>query len=164
MRTGVQVLRPPPGTGNLVEDFVAHAARIHRAGLASMWVTQPLDYDALTVLAVVGQAVPDLELGTAVVATYPRHPLVLAAQALTTQSACAGRLVLGIGPSHASIIEGTFGLGFERPFSHTREYLKALRALLAGEEVSLQGEQVRAAPPVPPVSYTHLTLPTILRV
>ncbi len=38
--------------------------------------------DALAVLAIVGQTVETMELGTAVLPTDPRHPLVLARQAL----------------------------------------------------------------------------------
>ncbi|MDB9845856.1 LLM class flavin-dependent oxidoreductase, partial [Acidimicrobiales bacterium] len=48
--------------------------------------------DALTVLTVVGQSVRTMELGTAVIPTYPRHPMVLAGQALTAQSAMDGAL------------------------------------------------------------------------
>jgi alkanesulfonate monooxygenase SsuD/methylene tetrahydromethanopterin reductase-like flavin-dependent oxidoreductase (luciferase family) len=49
------------------------------------------------VLALVGQVVPDIELGTAIVPTMPRHPLVLAGQALTTAASIDHRLTLGIG-------------------------------------------------------------------
>jgi len=54
--------------------------------------------EALTSLAVAGSQVPGIELGTAVVPTYPRHPAVLAQQALTAALAVGpGRLTLGIG-------------------------------------------------------------------
>ena len=47
--------------------------------------------EALTALAVAGSHVPGIELGTAVVPTYPRHPAVLAQQALTA--------ALAVGPA-----------------------------------------------------------------
>jgi alkanesulfonate monooxygenase SsuD/methylene tetrahydromethanopterin reductase-like flavin-dependent oxidoreductase (luciferase family) len=53
--------------------------------------------------------VPDIEFGTAVVPTYSRHPLALAAQALTVQEAVGGRLVLGVGASHQAVVEGQYG-------------------------------------------------------
>jgi hypothetical protein len=65
--------------------------------------------DALTTLAITGREVPDIEFGTAVVPTYPRHPLALAAQALTVQEAVGGRLVLGVGVSHQAVVEGQYG-------------------------------------------------------
>src|SRR4051794_721421 len=95
--------------------------------------SQIFGYDALTLLAVVGAAVPDIELTTAVVPTYPRHPIMLAAQALTVQAATGGRLTLGIGLSHQVVIEGMFGYSFDKPARHMREYLQALMPLLRGE-------------------------------
>ena len=90
-----------------------------------------------------GREVPGIELATGVVPTYPRHPMMLAAQALTTQAACGGRLVLGIGLSHQVVIEGMFGYSYERPARHMREYLSVLLPLLRGEQVSFQGETLK---------------------
>jgi F420-dependent oxidoreductase-like protein len=90
--------------------------------------------------------VPGIELGTAVVPTYPRHPLVLAGQALTTSAAVgAGRLHLGIGLSHQLVIEGMLGMAFAKPAVHMREYLSALRPALEGRPVDVQGETLRAS-------------------
>jgi F420-dependent oxidoreductase-like protein len=111
-----------------------------KAGVPVAWLPQVFGLDALTVLAVAGREVPGIELGTAVVQTYPRHPLVLAGQALTAQAATGGRLTLGIGLSHRAVIEGAFGYSYDRPVRHMREYLTALTPLLRGESVSYHGE------------------------
>ena len=63
--------------------------------------------------------------------TYPRHPLAMAHQALSTQAAAAGRLALGVGPSHPVVIEAMHGLAYEAPARHTREYVEVLRAAFA---------------------------------
>ncbi|MEU8176032.1 TIGR03564 family F420-dependent LLM class oxidoreductase [Microbispora hainanensis] len=96
--------------------------------------------DALTAAVVAGLAVPELPLGTAVVTTYPRHPLALAGQALTVQAATGNRLTLGIGPGHRRQVEGALGMKVDRPARHTREYLLALMPLLRGEAVEFSGE------------------------
>jgi F420-dependent oxidoreductase-like protein len=96
--------------------------------------------DALTALAVAGREVPGIELGTAVVPTYPRHPAMLAAQALTTQAIIGGRLALGIGLSHQVVIESMFGLSFDKPARHMREYLEILVPLVHSGSVSFAGE------------------------
>jgi 5,10-methylenetetrahydromethanopterin reductase len=113
-------------------------------GFASAWMSNIFGLDALTALAVAGSQVPGIELGTAVVPTYPRHPAVLAQQALTTATAVGGRLALGIGLSHKIVIEDMYGLSFDRPARHMREYLSILLPLLDGEPASFHGETMRA--------------------
>src|SRR5262249_41108834 len=97
-----------------------------------------------TVLSIVGREVPGIELGTAVVPTYPRHPWVLAQQALTVQAATDGRLALGIGLSHQIVVEGMWGISFAKPVRHLREYLDILLPLSRGEAVSYNGTTVSA--------------------
>jgi F420-dependent oxidoreductase-like protein len=143
MRIGT-LLPDPGGTDALarLRDTLAQAAD---DGLTSAWMSHIFGLDALTSLAVAGSQVPGIELGTAVVATYPRHPVVLAQQALTTALATGGRLTLGIGLSHRLVIEDMFGYSFDRPARHMSEYLSALVPLLDGQPVDVKGETLRAA-------------------
>jgi F420-dependent oxidoreductase-like protein len=142
-----------------LDDVVGQVQRAADAGFASVSASQIFGYDALTLLAVAGQRVPGIELVTGVVPTYPRHPIMLAGQALTVQAATGGRLTLGIGLSHEVVIEGMFGYSFDRPARHMREYLSALVPLLHGEQVAVHGETLTAATmgpldidaPAPPV-------------
>src|SRR2546429_6378259 len=127
-----------------IDEVVASTRRAADEGSATHWMPQIFGPDALTSLAVVGREVPRIELGTAVVPTYPRHPMVLAAQALTTQAISGGRLVLGIGLSHQLVIEGMFGHSFEKPVRHMREYLSVLMPLVHEGTVSFQGETLSA--------------------
>ena len=87
---------------------------------------------------------PRIEVGTAVVPTYPRHPAALAQQARTVAAAVDGRLILGIGLSHKVVIEDMFGYDFGRPVLHMREYLSVLLPLLDGQQASFSGVTVRA--------------------
>jgi F420-dependent oxidoreductase-like protein len=113
-------------------------------GFASAWLLNIFGVDALTALAVTGSQVPGIEVGTAVVPIYPRHPAALAQQARTVAAAVDGRLVLGIGLSHRIVIEDMFGYDFSRPILHMREYLAVLLPLLDGQPVSFTGVTVRA--------------------
>ena len=115
-------------------------------GFASAWMSNIFGLDALTSLAVAGSQVPGIELGTAVVPTYPRHPAVLAQQALTVALAIGpGRLALGIGLSHKIVIEDMYGYSFDKPARHMREYLSVLVPLLDGNPVSVDGEHAERA-------------------
>jgi 5,10-methylenetetrahydromethanopterin reductase len=126
-----------------IDEVVADARRAEADGFASFWVPQIFGHDALTALAIVGREVPRIELGTSVVPTFPRHPMVLAQQSLTVNAASGGRLCLGIGLSHKIVIENMMGLSYDRPVRHLREYLEVLGPLSRGEAVSVSGEMYR---------------------
>jgi len=142
MRIGVSLREPsgPDPMGGLREQMQQAA----NDGFASAWMSNIFGLDALTALAVAGNQVDGIELGTAVVPTYPRHPAALAQQALTTAAACGGRLVLGIGVSHKIVIEDMYGYDFDRPVRHMREYLAVLLPLLERRPASFTGATVRA--------------------
>jgi F420-dependent oxidoreductase-like protein len=115
-------------------------------------------YDAINLLGLVGRETTRIELGTAVVPTYPRHPAVMAQQALTTQAASNGRFTLGIGLSHQVVIEKMFGLSYARQLSHMREYLSVLKPLLAGEPVKYRGEEYRVHMSLKPPGATQVPM------
>lgn len=124
-------------------SMISEAARAEKDGFASFWIPQIFNHDALTALAVIGREVPRIELGTSVVPTYPRHPMMMAQQALTVNAACEGRLCLGIGLSHQMVVEGMWGMSFDKPVRHMREYLEVMMPLLEGKPVSHAGEAFR---------------------
>src|SRR5271165_234194 len=142
MRIGTMVAEPssPDALTKLTEHLRAAADD----GFASAWMSNIFGLEALISLAVAGSAVPGIELGTAVIPTYPRHPAVLAQQALTADLALGGRLTLGIGLSHQIVIQDMYGYNFDRPARHMREYLAVLQPLLAGESVAFEGETMQA--------------------
>ena len=141
MRIGVSL--PSPAGPEAIDTVRGALQRAADDGFTSAWISNIFGLDALTTLAVAGSQVPGIEVGTAVVPTYPRHPAALAQQALTTAAATGGRLTLGVGPSHQILIED-IGYSFSRPVEHTREYLSILRPLLHGEPVSFTGQQLSA--------------------
>ena len=124
-------------------SMTSEASRAEKDGFASYWVPQIFNHDALTALAVIGREVPRIELGTSVVPTYPRHPMMMAQQALTVNAATDGRLCLGIGLSHQMVVEGMWGMSFDKPVRHMREYLEVMMPLLEGKPVAHAGEAFR---------------------
>ena len=133
-------------------DTVAQLRRYKEAGLAHTFASQIFGPDALTLLAAAGTQVPGIDLGTGVVPVHPRHPMMLAAQALTVQWATGNRLLLGIGLSHQVVVEGIWGMSYDRPARYMKEYLSSLMPLLQGEAVKSTGS---ASPPTPsyPLGY-----------
>ncbi|MGE3073523.1 MAG: TIGR03564 family F420-dependent LLM class oxidoreductase [Dehalococcoidia bacterium] len=141
MRIGTMLSMPGDAAG--VRKIVERAARAESEGFASAWLPQVSTVDALTCLALAGTETGSIELGTAVVPTYPRHPTALALQALSVQDATNDRLALGIGLSHRFTIEGVLGLDYSKPVQHMREYLSVLNPALRGEAVRFEGEEFR---------------------
>jgi 5,10-methylenetetrahydromethanopterin reductase len=140
MRIGVMFDTEKP-----FDDVVAQVAGLAEAGIETAWSSQIFAYDALTAIAAISREVPAIQFGTAVVPTYPRHPVMLGAQALTVQAASGGRLTLGIGLSHQMVIENVFGMSFDKPARHMREYLEILMPVLAGEQTTFAGETLSAS-------------------
>jgi alkanesulfonate monooxygenase SsuD/methylene tetrahydromethanopterin reductase-like flavin-dependent oxidoreductase (luciferase family) len=123
---------------------VGAARRADALGYDSVWVTHGAGRDALLVLSSYAHVAPRVGLGTGVIPIYPRHPVLLAQEALTLADATGGRLRLGIGVSHRPAMEGGFGLDMGRPLEVMREYVAVLRGALTGR-VEHRGARYRAA-------------------
>jgi F420-dependent oxidoreductase-like protein len=130
------------GEADTLDSLIMQAQQAETAGFASFWVPNlpTRNYDALLVLALAGRETTRIELGTAVMPTYPRHPIAMAQEAMTANAATRGRLALGIGLSHRPVIEDVMGLSYAQPARHMQEYLTVLQALLHDHTVAYHGE------------------------
>lgn len=129
--------------GGGIDGLIAQAKRAEADGFVSGWLANIFGTDAIMGAAFCAHATTRLELGTAVVPTYPRHPHAMAQQALTAQAAAGGRFTLGIGLSHQMVIEMMFGYSFAKPFTHMKEYLAVLGPLIRTGSASFAGEEFR---------------------
>ena len=127
MRIGLQVSADRGRYVTKVEKLQADARWADEAGLDTIWTPQiPDEFDVMTAATLLGAATSRIEVGTSVVPIQPRHPIVLAQQALSTQAICAGRFTLGLGVSHHWIIDEMLGLPYERQVTTMRCYLDVL--------------------------------------
>jgi alkanesulfonate monooxygenase SsuD/methylene tetrahydromethanopterin reductase-like flavin-dependent oxidoreductase (luciferase family) len=133
MRMGLQVSADRGRYATKVEKLQADARWADEAGLDSVWTPQiPDEFDVMTAATLIGTATSRIEVGTAIVPLQPRHPIVLAQQALSNQAVCEGRFTLGLGVSHRWIIEDMLGLPYERGATTMRCYLDVLDQALRG--------------------------------
>ncbi|MGP4115411.1 TIGR03564 family F420-dependent LLM class oxidoreductase [Streptomyces sp. 4N509B] len=148
--------------GRRFDELVQKVERAAHAGYVSAWLPQSpgsgprtrssrrvrhevFGYDSLTALAVAARSVRGIELGTCVVPTFPRHPMVLAEQALTVQAAYpSGRVTLGVGVSHRHVVEDQWGYRYDRTALRMREYLTVLNQLCETGSTTFHGETVDA--------------------
>jgi F420-dependent oxidoreductase-like protein len=124
------------GGGPSLGRTVADAQRAESEGFAAY----SMSGDSTSTLALAGAETESIRLLTAVVSIFGIHPAVIAGQARVAHEASDGRFTLGIGLSHAVMIEGRMGFSFERPAARMREYLQILMPLLRGEAVEVSGE------------------------
>ena len=136
------------GTGFTDPLSIALLKEIQQAeelGIAAVWMaTLPTGPDPLTLFAGAGVLTQDILLGSCIVPTFPRHPVVMAQQAQVISQLAPGRFRLGVGPSHRPIIQETFGLNFHAPLGHLSEYLRILKTLLQEGSVDFDGDYYRA--------------------
>jgi F420-dependent oxidoreductase-like protein len=159
------------GGGATVERMIEQAQQAEADGFSALWYPSAVAGDPVTPMAVVGRATSTIELGTSVLQTYTAHPALQANRALAAALAM-GRpgFTLGIGPSHAPVIEGMYGMSFATPGRHTEEYVDIVAALLHGEAVNQSGEELTlrgaaAQQPAQPVQLLVAALaPRLLRV
>lgn len=126
--------------GRPTAEIVAHAAAAEADGFSTYWLAQLAAPDALTALAAVAGGTEHIELGTAVVPIWVRHPLMLAAQALTVSEIAGGRVLLGIGLAHKSSVEESLGIPFARPAATMEQYLDVLLPVLHDRAVDVTGD------------------------
>jgi F420-dependent oxidoreductase-like protein len=131
--------------GGSVEPVLQQLVDAETDGFDNAWLGQVFGLDVMTVIAMAGARTSRIEIGTSVVPTYPRHPFIMAQQAMTTQAAMGGRFVLGIGLSHQPVIENMWGLSYEHPARHMREYLSVLLPLVREGRVAFAGDVYRTA-------------------
>ncbi|MFN2555422.1 MAG: LLM class F420-dependent oxidoreductase [Nitriliruptorales bacterium] len=116
------------------------AQEVEEAGFASMWTNEARGRDALLVCQGWSGHTRSVLIGTGVVPVWTRSPAQLAMGAATLQEASGGRLVLGLGVSHAATMRPWHGADWRKPLSAARETLEVLRSLFAGERSDHQGE------------------------
>ncbi|MDA1129726.1 MAG: LLM class flavin-dependent oxidoreductase [Chloroflexi bacterium] len=135
--------------GSTIAEVQRNILRAEELGVHAAWMTAGgASLDSLTCFAATAASTSNIKLGTSIIPTYPRHPLVTATQAQVVAQLAPGRLRLGVGPSHRPMIE-SMGIDFNAPLAHLREYLQILKAILQTGSVDFDGEHYSAHASIP---------------
>jgi F420-dependent oxidoreductase-like protein len=133
-------------------SILATIERAEQLGIGAAWLTAGgLASDSLTLFAAAARRTNRILLGTCIAQTWPRHPLLMAIQAATVAALAPGRFRLGVGPSHGPQMEPTWGIPYDKPLSHLRDYLAVLVPALQRGEVDVENRRYRV----------HAKLPTV---
>ena len=132
-------------SGNDARTWIDRIVLAEEAGVQCAWLNNgPTSTDALVVFGAAALKTQRILFGTSIMMTFPRHPLSMAQAALAVDQLAPGRLRLGVGPSHKPFIENIFGMPFEHPQEHLREYLTILRSILYQGSVNFSGQRLGA--------------------
>lgn len=141
------------------KSAVDKIVRAEAAGFTTAWAVMPaLNRDTPTILAAAAMRTSAINLGTAIVPAFTRHPLALVTQTLALEDLAPGRIRLGVGTSHQRTMIAAYGFTFERPLDQLREYLGVLRPALHDGKVDVEGSYYTAHARFPSVPKTPILI------
>src|ERR1017187_7892378 len=126
-----------PGDWKQVVEKVKIADEL---GYDSVWLGESWGYELFTSMADLVRETKRIKIGAGIANIFSRTPGLLAMSAATLDERSGGRIILGLGPSGANVIEHFHGVKFEKPVKRTREYVEIIRMLLRGEKLVYSGE------------------------
>ena len=118
---------------------------LERRGVPAAWLTSGGGGgDSLTLFAAAAATTERVLLGSCIVTTWPRHPVIVAQQAQVIANLSGGRFRLGVGPGHAQGMSNTYGADYRTPLTNLREYITIAKTLLTTGAVEFEGSMYRA--------------------
>jgi probable F420-dependent oxidoreductase len=126
-----------------VADF---ALKIEELGYSMLWVPEAVGRDPFSILGYLAARTSKLKLATGIANIYARDPMTMRAIQHTLGEASCGRLVLGLGVSHAPMVSGIRGHEYGKPVTTMRNYLDSMeKALYMGPKSDEEAPIVLAA-------------------
>src|SRR5450432_1229103 len=126
-----------PGEWNAVVEKVKIADEL---GFDSVWLGESWGYELFTSMADLVHETKRIKIGAGIANIFSRTPALIASTVATLDESSGGRIILGLGPSGANVVEHWHGMKFEKPVKRTREYIEIIRTILRGEKLVYSGE------------------------
>jgi probable F420-dependent oxidoreductase len=112
--------------GASVDEARVTARRVEALGYGSLFVGERIGgREAMAFQSLLLDATDRIVTGTGIANVWSRHPAAMEGGAATIGEAHPGRFVLGLGVSHAPIVDGS-GQTYEKPLAHMAHYLDAM--------------------------------------
>jgi F420-dependent oxidoreductase-like protein len=128
-------------SGRTIEVPLEQIKEAEAMGCDSVWTAEAYGSDALTPLAWVGAHTSKIKLATGIMQLSARTPAATAMAAMTLDQLSGGRMILGLGVSGPQVVEGWYGMPYQRPLGRMREYVGIMRDIFKREQpASFDGE------------------------
>jgi probable F420-dependent oxidoreductase len=102
------------------------AAELDALGYGALWVPEAVGREVMSHAAVLLDATERLVVATGVASIFARVPPAAANAQRLLADASGGRFLLGLGVSHAPMVEGMLGQEWNRPVARMRAYLDGI--------------------------------------
>ena len=126
-----------PGPWSEVMEKVKLADEL---GYDSIWLGESWGYELFTSMGDLVRITKRIKIGAGIANIYSRTPALIASTVATLDERSGGRIILGLGPSGANVVEHWHGVPFQKPVKRTREYVEIIRMILRGERLVYHGE------------------------
>lgn len=136
MKLAIEIGSIQPDQLALTTEWVQFAERL---GVDAAFSGEAWWGDAVTPLAYLASQTERIKLGTGIMQTPARTPVMTAMTALTMHDLSGGRFLLGLGASGPQVVEGLHGIRYETPLQRMRETMDICRLVFAGERVRYDG-------------------------
>ena len=118
-------------------DFILFAEKL---GVDSAWSAEGWGTDALTALAYLAPLTKSIKLGSGILQISARVPAMTAMSAMSLNTLCDGRFLLGLGASGPQVVEGIHGVSYRAPLTRLKEHVEICRLAFAGENLIYNGK------------------------
>ena len=105
-------------------EAAAFAKRVETWGYGALWLPEAMGRNVLVHSAWLLANTTSLVVATGIANIYARDAMAMAAAQLTLAEQSGNRFLLGLGVSHAPLVEGVRGHAFEKPIGKMRHYLE----------------------------------------
>src|SRR5437773_4074369 len=106
-----------------IAESVAFAQKVEDCGYGALWLPEAVGREPFVHLAYLASQTSALVLATGIANIWARDAVTMAAAQKTLGELSENRFLLGLGVSHAPLVEGVRGHHYHRPLSYMRDYL-----------------------------------------
>lgn len=114
------------------DDCIDLAQRLEGQGYGALWAPEAFGRDPFVLLTLLARETTKLKLATGIANIYARDAMAMNAARLSLQEISSGRLVLGLGVSHAEIVTPMRHHDYGKPVATMRNYVAAMNAASYG--------------------------------
>ncbi len=109
------------------DHAIAFAQKVESLNYSALWLPETTGRDPFSHISMLLANTERLVFATGIVNIHHRHPGVTKQAATTLAEMCDSRFLLGLGVSHAPLVEGLRQLDYSKPLSAMRNYLTAMK-------------------------------------